>query len=249
VPDYSDHSEVLTALKESQEADSDNRDAAREAHLFIDKRDGQWEPYWWNASRGRPRYTFDMTGPIVDEIAGEMEQADFDITIRPGGGDTTKDDAQLFDGLIRNIESMSNAVDVFNLAGRSMITAGIDGWQIKQKFVDDDSFEQDLVIEHIANFVDSEGTAECRVDLVSDTRRVVYRCCIHSAVLRWWFSSWGFGTRLLCPVVAESVRGRRVASQPTLPVESQPVRYHYTPLAGRAPRPGGIARLPAAGYG
>jgi len=143
---------MLTA---TQDADSDNRDAGREAHLFIDKRDGQWEPYWWNASAGRPRYTFDMTGPIVDAVSGEMEQADFDISIRPAGGDSSKDSAKLLDGLIRNIENISNAKDIFNLAGRSMVTAGIDGWQVKQKYVDDDSFDQDLVIEPIANFIDS----------------------------------------------------------------------------------------------
>lgn len=155
MPDYTNHSDVLDALKKSQDADQDNRDAAREAHLFVDKRDGQWEPYWYNISRDRPRYTFDMTSPVVDAVSGEMEQADFDISIRPAGGDTTKDDAKLLDGLIRNIENISNAKDIFNLAARNMVTAGIDGWQVKQKYADDDSFDQDLVIEPVANFVDS----------------------------------------------------------------------------------------------
>lgn len=155
MPGYSDHGEVLKLLSATQEADGDNRDAGREAHLFIDKRDGQWEPYWWNASQGRPRYTFDMTGPVVDQVAGQIEQADFAIRVRPAGGDATKDDAKLLDGLIRNIQNISDATDIFNIAARNMITAGIDGWQVKQKFVDDDSFDQDLVIEPIANFIDS----------------------------------------------------------------------------------------------
>lgn len=153
--DFTDHGAVLLGLTASQNADSDNRDNAREAHLFIEKRDGQWEPYWWNANDKKPRYTFDMTGPVVDQIAGEMEQADFDIVISPAGGDATKDDAKLLDGLIRNIESISSASDVFNLAARGMVTAGLDGWQIKQKYVDDDSFDQDLVIAPVANFIDS----------------------------------------------------------------------------------------------
>ena len=153
--DYGKHADALDGLTKSQSADSDNRDAGREAHLFIEKRDGQWEPYWWNLNEGKPRYTFDMTGPIVDQVAGELEQADFDIVVKPAGGASTKDDAKILDGLVRNIENISNAKDIYNLAGRNMITAGIDGWQIAQKFVDDDSFEQDLVIEPIANFIDS----------------------------------------------------------------------------------------------
>jgi len=155
VTDYTDHSHVLEILTESQSADSDNRDNAREATLFISKRDGQWEPYWWDACDGKPRYTFDMTGPVVDQISGEMEQADFDISVKPAGGDTTKDDAKLFDGMIRNIENISNAKDIFNLSGRNMVCGGFDAWQIKQKYVDDDSFDQDLVIEGISNALDS----------------------------------------------------------------------------------------------
>lgn len=152
---FEDHSKVLAMLKESQEADRDNREAAREAHLFIDKRDGQWEPNWWNASQGKPRYTFDMTGPIVDVVAGEIERADFGISITPSGGEASKDDAKLFSGIVRNIEDQSGAVDTYNIAARNMVTSGIDGWMIVQKYLDDDSFDQELAIEPIANFIDS----------------------------------------------------------------------------------------------
>lgn len=152
---FEDHAKVLEMLKESQDADRDNREAAREAHLFIDKRDGQWEPHWWNASEGKPRYTFDMTGPIVDVVAGEIEQADFGISITPSGGQSSKDDAKLFAGIVRNIEDQSGAVDIYNMAARNMVTAGIDGWMVVQKFIDDDSFDQELAIEQIANFIDS----------------------------------------------------------------------------------------------
>jgi len=152
---YADHAKVLEMLKESQDADKDNRDAAREAHLFIDKRDGQWEPNWWNASQGKPRYTFDMTGPIVDVVAGEIERSDFGISITPSGGQASKDDAKLFSGIVRNIEDQSGAVDTYNMAARNMVTAGIDGWMIVQKYIDDDSFDQELAIEQVANFIDS----------------------------------------------------------------------------------------------
>ena len=152
--DFTDLQKVNQLLSEAQEADHDNRIHAREAHHFIDKRDGQWEPSIISKMTGRPRYTFDMTGPVVDQISGEMEQADFDIRIRPGGGDATKDLALTYDGMIRNIENISGAVDIFNAAGRSMVTGGIDGWRVVQDWASDDSFEQDLFIKPIANFVD-----------------------------------------------------------------------------------------------
>lgn len=154
MPDFSKHADVLELLQQAQDADHDNREHSRDAHLFINKIDGQWEPYWWDLNSDKPRYTFDLTSPVVDRIAGDMEKADFDIKVKPAGGEATKDIALLFDGLIRNIENISNAVHVFNQAGRRMVTGGIDGWRVVQKFVDDDSFDQDLMIEHIANFTD-----------------------------------------------------------------------------------------------
>ena len=155
MPDYTSHSDTLEALVNAQDADSDMRDAAREAHHFVDKRDGQWEPYWWDQNEGKPRYTFDMVGPQIDQVAGDIEEADFNVTVKPAGGNATKDDAKVLDGLVRNIEHISSASDTFDLAGRNMVTAGIDGWRLEHKYVDDDSFHQDLVISGVANWTDS----------------------------------------------------------------------------------------------
>ena len=156
MPDYKDHTTVVNLLERAQSADEDMRQAARDAHLFVTKRDGQWEPYLWSQHRAqnKPRYTFDMTTPVINQIAGEMEKADFNIQVRPSGGDATKDIAKTYDGLIRNIENISNATRIFNQAGRNMITSGLDGWMVKSDFADEDSFNQDLMIEAIPNFVD-----------------------------------------------------------------------------------------------
>ena len=152
--DHKDHKACIKALEESQAADTDIREQIREAKLFLNKRDGQWEPTWWNANSGSPRYTFDMANPLVDQVAGALEKADFDIKIRPAGGNASKEVAKVFDGLVRNIENISNAKAVFNAAAREMVGCGMDGWRVVQKYVDGDSFDQDLVVERINNFVD-----------------------------------------------------------------------------------------------
>jgi len=95
-----------------------------------------------------------MVNPIIDQIAGDMERSDFDIVVRPAGGEATKETAKTYDGLIRNIENISGAYDIYNGAGRNAITCGIDGWRVVQKYVDDNSFDQDLVIERIGNYID-----------------------------------------------------------------------------------------------
>lgn len=151
---FEKHSWCLEQLKAAQDADHDNRENAREAHAFVDARQGQWEQHWWNANDGNPRYTFDMTNPIIDQIAGDMESKDFDIRIRPSGGDATKETAATYDDLVRNIENVSNSTDVYNRAGRNMITAGLDGWRVTQRYSEGDSFDQDLIIEKVGNYLD-----------------------------------------------------------------------------------------------
>lgn len=152
--DFTDYNTVQQLLKEAQNADHDQRETSRECHYFLDHPSGQWEPSVVEKMSGRPRYTFDMCNPIVDQIAGEIDSADFDIRIRPAGGDATVDLARTYDGLVRNIESMSNASRVFSQAARNMITSGIAGWRVVTDWADSDSFDQDILIKPISNFVD-----------------------------------------------------------------------------------------------
>jgi len=151
---YDDHSGVLGLIKEAQSAESDRRDLVREVHVFLNEPDGQWEDDVSDQFLGRPRYTLDKCNDIVDDIAGEMEQADFNISVKPAGGDATKDLAKTYDGLIRNIENLSGATDIFNAAGRSMVAAGFDCWRVSQRWGDNNSFDQDLYIDPISDAVD-----------------------------------------------------------------------------------------------
>lgn len=152
---YTEHNDVLEALKKDQDADTDNRERARDAHRFLDVEDGQWEPEYAEASRDKPRYQFDMTSALVDQICDDIEELDFSVKIKPSGGDATKEDAKLLDGMVRNIEQISNAHDTYELSGRNMVTSGFDAWLIKADYADPDSFDQDLLICPIANAVDS----------------------------------------------------------------------------------------------
>ena len=150
---YEDIDDVNTALKASQDAESDLRDMVRECHNFLDKRDGQWEPSVIQLMSNRPRYTFDKCNPVVDGIAGEIEGADFGIRVMPSGGSASKDIAQTFDGLIRNIQTISNASHVYNSASRSMVESGLGGWEIYTDYIEG-SMDQEFIIKWLANYED-----------------------------------------------------------------------------------------------
>jgi len=152
--DFSSHSETLNRLKESQDAQHDLRETVREVKLFLSKPDGQWEPDVHKAFHGRPRYTFDMSNDLVDDINGKMIKSEFGIKVKPAGGDATIELAKTYDGLIRNIQSISDASRIYDKAGRNVVAAGLDGWEVIQDWASDDSMNQDLLIRGVPNFVD-----------------------------------------------------------------------------------------------
>ena len=129
---FNDINAVLDAVKEVQDAEKDMRQAAREAKHFITKRDGQWDPYAWSKMEGRFRGTFDMCGPIVDNIDGEIQESDFTLRVSPASGEASEQIAKTYDGLIRNIRNISNAEHVFNQAGRGNVISGFDAWEVVQ---------------------------------------------------------------------------------------------------------------------
>lgn len=154
VTKFSDHRGVLKLLRESQDVETDVREIVREVHAFLDEKDGQWDDHAQKAFAGRPRYTLDKCNDLVDDIAGAMEQSDFDIQVLPAGGDATKPLAKTYDGLIRNIQNLSDAGDVYDAANRNVVRAGMDGWRINQRWGDNNVFDQDLYIDTVADWVD-----------------------------------------------------------------------------------------------
>ena len=153
--DFNNHSKTLLMISAAQDAEEDQRRQAREAKLFLSKRDGQWDPYAVKIREGRYRGTFDMCTPIVDQISGEIEQADFGLNVSPSGGDSSIDVAKTYDGLIRNIKNISSADYVFNAASRNNVVCGFDAVEVVQEYIDGDSMDQDLLIRKIPNALDS----------------------------------------------------------------------------------------------
>ena len=152
--DFTKHNEVLILLANAQSADEDIREIARECNHFIDDQDGQWDPGIINQMGDRPRFTFDEVSGTVDSIAGDLEETEFAIKITPAGGEATEDIAEIYDGLIRNIQSISDASDVYGAAGRALATVGMDGWRVTTDWAQSDSFDQDFFIVKIANYLD-----------------------------------------------------------------------------------------------
>lgn len=143
-----DHNEMMALLKDSIKSEYDIREECRESDHFLNKKDGQWDPEISNQYRefGRPRYTFDKVNPIISQIMGEIKQNNFALRVSPAGGKSSKDIANIYDGLIRNIRNVSNADVLIANAAEQMIGVGMSALELTHDYIDDDCFDQDLMI-------------------------------------------------------------------------------------------------------
>lgn len=151
---FEEYQEVREAISEAQSEDLDQREQAREADYFVNKRDGQWEPEVISKLKGKPRYTNDRTNPIVNQIVADITNSDFTIRARPAGGDASKDTSKIYDGVIRSIRNHSKFQSTLNHAARIVVESGLDGWEICHDYLDNESFDQDLIIKPVHNWID-----------------------------------------------------------------------------------------------
>lgn len=148
------YSDCIQSYKDAQHADYDNREMVREADLFLNKRDGQWEPHILSKFNNKPKYSFDECNPLIDNIMGELDTTEYDIAVVPVDEGATKITAKYFSGIIRRIQNISSARFIYDQCARIMIGTGFSAWRIVTDYRDCDSFQQDLLLRQIPNAQD-----------------------------------------------------------------------------------------------
>jgi len=150
---FTEHSNVLAMVVESQTQEKDERESSGEQRTFM--LNTMWDDKIKAAMARRYLGEFDQITPILDQITGEMTNSDFAILVSPAGGGATEDTAETYAGLIRNIENISNADQIYSAVGETMVMCGIDGFEVVQKFLDANTFDQDLVMEPVSDWYKS----------------------------------------------------------------------------------------------
>lgn len=113
----------------------------------------QWPNEVANERRrdGRPMLTANQLPQFVNQVTGDIRLNTPAIKVRPAGSKATKDIAEVFTGLIRNIEGQSQAQDVYVNAAVSACRCGWGVFEIVTEYADDDTFEQDIRIKYEPN--------------------------------------------------------------------------------------------------
>lgn len=142
--------EARKRFTEGVDADRDNRDMALDDQRFIANQ--QWDETVkaGRLRKGRPCLTTNTLPQYLAQVVGDMLMNQPSIKVRPAeGGDKEVADAR--QGVIRFIENQSNAEQVYVGAGESQVGCGLGHFRVKLAYSNDDSFDQDILIEAIPN--------------------------------------------------------------------------------------------------
>lgn len=152
-------------IKEARDAFDDiaDHEAAQRQQFDDNVRFSMLEEQWPDAIRrqreleGRPCLTVNRLAVLGRQVVNDARMNKPGIIVSPADGDADPETAEIFNGLIRNIEATSNAEVAYDTALEHAVFGGLGYFRINTAYTSDDTFEQDIVIERIANALSVYG--------------------------------------------------------------------------------------------
>ncbi len=112
---------------------------------------------------GRPCLTINRLPAFIRQVVNDARQNKPAMVVHPVDSQADPATAEVFNGLIRHIEQSSDAEVAYDTALDFAVTGGFGYFRVNTRYADDDTFDQDLVVERVANpfsiYGDPEGTA------------------------------------------------------------------------------------------
>jgi hypothetical protein len=95
------------------------------------------------------RLTINKLAPIIRQVVNDARRNKPAISVRPQDSFADPETAEIMSGLIRNIESASDADVAYDTAVDNAVSGGFGYFRINTKYACDDNWEQDIVIERV----------------------------------------------------------------------------------------------------
>jgi hypothetical protein len=144
--------EAKERFKLSLESESENREWALDDLKFA-RMGEQWPERirLQRESEGRPCLTINRLPAFARQVVNDARQNKPSIRVRPADSEADPKTAEIYNGLIRNIEQSSNADVAYDTALESAVYTGFGYFRIKTDYAHDDTFDLDILIERVAN--------------------------------------------------------------------------------------------------
>ena len=141
---------IRERYKRAVDYDRDNRREALDDIKFVTIPGHQWDEAVLRERGQRIALEFNRLRVTIKRVVNDMRMA------RPAGKvlpteDADRKTAMAYEGLIRNIWNQSNGDSTIDQAAEYMVMGGMGAWRINTRYSRDDAWDQDLVVEQIAN--------------------------------------------------------------------------------------------------
>ncbi len=140
--------EAREAIALSHEFDRDNRREAMEDLRFVSG--DQWSEAAKAERKGRPIITINRSSQFLRQVSNPIRQNMPTIKVEPDGKDDLQG-AEVINGLFRRIQYNSSASHVYANSVEHMVACGIGWFRVTTDYLDQDSFDQELLIKRIFN--------------------------------------------------------------------------------------------------
>jgi hypothetical protein len=145
--------DIVAEAQERLEAawiqDRENREDAFTDLKFL--AGDQWpnEVRLMREAQNRPCLTINRLPQFVNQVANGVRQNPPAIKAIPAGGEATAELAEIYSGLLRQIQYRSNATHVFANAAYYAVACGIGHFRVVTQYADEDGFDQEILIKRI----------------------------------------------------------------------------------------------------
>lgn len=145
------HEKALERFKQVQEHESDLREVAEDDFCFVSG--DQWPE---DARRDReledrPVLTINRLPTFIAQVVGDARQNKPAVKVMPVDDKSDPDTAEIYSGLIRQVESASKAHEAYLTGLEHSASGGWGHWRVVTQFADDTTFDQDIRIKRIVN--------------------------------------------------------------------------------------------------
>lgn len=120
--------------------------------------------------QGQPMVTINKTHTHWLHVVNQAVENRPAIQVKPTGGESSYESAQIFSGVIRHIEAQSKAQTAYKIGAQFQIGGGIGYWRIVADYVDENSFDQELFIKQIPDPLSVYMDPHIRTQNGSDAR-------------------------------------------------------------------------------
>lgn len=150
--------DILEAAQDRYKADKNHWDPIFEKgrddlQVLSDDESAMWDEkiYAERKKSGRPVVTVDYLTQFVHQVANNIRMNTPSINIIPEGGKATLEKAKKMKAAIRGIEYASCADEVYDTGATSAVKCSIGFALIDHDFIDNESFDQQLMIKRVVN--------------------------------------------------------------------------------------------------